>query len=226
MILPPLPRAASILRQVNLIRNSHCIRKNGEVRCTYGRTFHNSTISCKLDSPRPPDITNAKGVDLNELTGPPGWSLNDLLPNHQHDTSPSETDDKSITPHTLHHLLHLSGLPPPRSSVEESKLLSALRDQFHFVKHVQTVPTQNIAPLIRIGDECAPGCTVPNCPGTNTGEIAFEECVDKTQDELWKEWDVCGLNGGSREGREQGWFIADNGPKVVLEEDGDGESVG
>jgi hypothetical protein len=139
---------------------------------------------------------------MDNLVGSPGWKIDDLLPPRT--TSSVRTSDDSITPETLRHLLHLSGLPPPQSTAEESNLLSALRDQLHFVRHVQSVPTENINPLIRIGHESDPEVDT-------VGVLSYEECVEESKSEEipeleWKPWDVCSLKGGSPEGREDGWF--------------------
>lgn len=209
-MIPKLPRTASILRLPRNQVAGLCIRHT-DVSI---RTFCATSPARKLDPPRPVDIVGRSGVDLNELTGPPGWNLDDLLPPKQHGSSVST--DTSITSETLRHLLQLSGLPPPQSQDEESNLLSALHDQLHFVQHVQSVPTKEVEPLQRIGDECRPGCTSVNCKG-NGGILSFEECVEEGQlDDIpgleWAKWDVCGLNGGSPEGREEGWFTIQNKP--------------
>jgi Glutamyl-tRNA amidotransferase complex subunit Gta3 len=180
------------------------------------REISTTTPARKLDPPRAVAITNKSGIDLNEFTGPPGWKLEDLLPPSRHSSLPStDANETSITPETLRHLLHLSGLPPPRSPDEESNLLSALRDQLHFVKHVLSVPTKDVEPLIRIGDECRPGCTSLTCDGQGGGVLTFEECVEEGQlvdipGLEWSKWDVCRLDGGSPEGRDEGWFIVQN----------------
>ena len=175
--------------------------------------MHSTIMRRQLKPPTPPDISNCSGVDLDEFVGSPGWTLDDLLPRHRIESSSTETDDDtSITPKTLHHLLNLSGLPPPKSAEEESKLLSALLDQLHFVKHVQSVPTDNVEPLIRVGDERG------SEDGNTDGVLTFQECVEESDSETipgleWTEWDVCGLNGGSQEGRDQGWFVVKDKPR-------------
>jgi Asp-tRNA(Asn)/Glu-tRNA(Gln) amidotransferase C subunit len=109
-----------------------------------------------------------------------------------------------ISSQTLHHLLRLSALPQPSSPAEEEKLLSALHDQLHFVRHVQSVPTDGVHPLSRIGYE-------PR-PDDDIGVLTFEECVEATQTAGekaagWKQWSVMDLPGGSRLGREEGYFV-------------------
>jgi hypothetical protein len=212
MKLSKLPGTASIFRLPRGQAAGICIRGIG---LPSRREISTTIPARKLDPPRPVDIALNSGIDLNEFTGPPGWNLEDLLPPSRHSSLPyTDANETSITPETLRHLLHLSGLPP-RSPDEESNLLSALRDQLHFVKHVQSVPTKDLEPLIRIGDECRPGCTLLNCDGQGGGVLTFEECVEESQlvdipGLEWSKWDVCRLNGGSPEGRDEGWFIVQN----------------
>jgi hypothetical protein len=175
------------------------------------RSLHTTLSPPQLTPPIPPDISKRRGVNLNEFLGPPGWNLNDLLPPNRSmpSTSPDATDNNPITLETLVHLLRLSGLPPPKSPQEESNLLSALHDQLHFVRHVQSVPTEGVKPLIRLGRE-------PH-PEDEIEALSYQECVEEGQSENipgleWKQWDICGLKGGSREGRDQGWFIINGEP--------------
>jgi hypothetical protein len=164
----------------------------------------------KLAPVEPPDLSNDEGVNLEQFIGSPGWRLEDLLPPSCGEAVQGE---ESITSETLNHLLQLSGLPQPKSLEEEEKLLSALHDQLHFVRHVQSVPTETVEPLIRVGNE--------NAPESGT-VLTFEECVEEAQTAQipgleWKEWDVTNINGGSREGREQGWFIVND--KLATEDE-------
>jgi hypothetical protein len=213
MKLPKLPLTVSILRLPRRQTVGICIRST---TLSSRREFSITIPARKLDPPRRPvDITQTSGVDLNEFTGPPGWNLDDLLPPNRNSPLLGTDDETSITPETLRHLLHLSGLPPPRSPDQESNLLSALHDQLHFVKHVQSVPTKDIEPLVRIGDECRLGCPSSNCDGKGGGVLLFEECVEESQSKdipglEWSRWDVCQLNGGSPGGRDEGWFIVQN----------------
>jgi Glu-tRNAGln amidotransferase C subunit len=83
-------------------------------------------------------------------------------------------------------------------------LLSALHDQLHFVRHVQSVPTDDVPPLSRIGYE-------PR-PDDDIGVLTFEECVEAMKAAAekavaWKQWNVMELPGGSRLGREEGYFV-------------------
>jgi hypothetical protein len=202
-MLPVLPRGFCLLRiPTNRQSNVLCIRTIDPFVARPRRSFHASVVTHNLTPPTPPDISKCTGVDLNEVVGSPGWKIDDLLP--QRTASSERTSDNSITLETLRHLLHLSALPPPQTSQEESNLLSALHDQLHFVRHVQSVPTEHINPLIRIGHE--------SDPETDTvGVLSYEECVEESKAEEipgleWTPWDVCSLKGGSPEGREDGWF--------------------
>ena len=202
-MLLALPRAPGFVR---LPRNRQssvlCIRTIEPFPARRQRSIHTSFVTHKLAPPSPPDISKSTGVDLDDIVGSPGWKIDDLLPPRA--PSSEHTSDNSITPETLRHLLHLSGLPPPQSTTEESNLLSALRNQLHFVRHVQSVPTENINPLIRIGHESDPEVDTVSV-------LSYEECVEESKSEEipgleWKPWDVCSLKGGSPEGREDGSF--------------------
>lgn len=207
-MLPDLPRTLTRLRICfNKFHNSKCIRLS--VFTSSRKQFHVALVPRKIVPPHPPNITKASGVDLNEFLGHPGWRLEDLLPpSRQNPTLPDVAGDAAITSDTLRHLLILSGLPAPRTLKEESNLLSALRDQLHFVRHVQSVPAEDVIPLVRVGNE-------PDPERDRIGVLSFEECIEESQlEEIpgleWKPWNVCGLKGGIREGREQGWFIVND----------------
>jgi hypothetical protein len=72
--------------------------------------------------------------------------------------------------------------------------------------------------LVRIGDERGTGEV------NSDGALTFEECVEESQLEMipgleWKQWDVCGLKGGSPEARAEGWFsVRDEHPTISEEE--------
>jgi len=92
-------------------------------------------------------------VDVDELLKEPTWNVNSLLPKAEsHDE-----DLQHINSKQLHHLLRLSALPPPRDAEEESKLLSTLASQLHFVREIQNVDTTNVEPLQSLRDETASG---------------------------------------------------------------------
>ena len=208
-----LPRASIILRLPRDQYSRMCIRNALMDSFSSRRPLHTTLPLRKLSPLIPPDISKRPGVDLNEFLGSPGWNLDDLLPANRSNSSLDVTDE-SITPETLRHLLRLSGLPPPKSPQEESNLLSALHDQLHFVRHVQSVPTDDVKPLIRVGHE-------PH-QEEEIGVLSYQECLEESRSENipgleWKQWDVCALKGGSREGRDQGWFIV-NGERTKPEE--------
>lgn len=204
---PVLPRASSLARSPRIWQTDVvCIRIFQPFVAKRQRPFHTRVLNRILTPPTPPDISKYEGVDLDEILGPPGWKIDDLLPPRI--PSSERRPDESIAPETLRHLLHLSGLPPAQSPQEQSSLLSALHDQLHFVRHVQSVPTDKVNPLIRIGHESDPEVDT-------VGVLSYEECVEESKSEEipgleWKPWDVCSLKGGSPEGREDGWFVVDD----------------
>lgn len=67
--------------------------------------------------------------------------------------APITDADSEVTPATLHHLLRLSALPLPPTPEAEARLLTSLRAQVHFVKHLQSVDTTGVQPLVAIRDE-------------------------------------------------------------------------
>lgn len=104
---------------------------------------------------------------IDALLAKPKWSVRALLPTHeqpedpvsaappsaeQASSSPPSAADE-ITPAKLHHLLRLSALPLPSTPQEESRLLKDLRAQVHFVKHLQSLDTSGVQPLVSIRDE-------------------------------------------------------------------------
>ncbi|RWA05269.1 hypothetical protein EKO27_g9837 [Xylaria grammica] len=93
----------------------------------------------------------ASAADLASLLSQPTWSVRSLLPPST--SEPSTT----VPPKTLHHLLRLSALPPPRTPDEESQMLATLSSQLHFVRAIQSVDTAGIEPLRAIRDETAQG---------------------------------------------------------------------
>ncbi|GAW13175.1 hypothetical protein ANO14919_025550 [Xylariales sp. No.14919] len=93
----------------------------------------------------------ASAADLASLLSQPTWSVRSLLPPST--SEPSTT----VPPKTLHHLLRLSALPPPRTPDEESQMLATLSSQLHFVRAIQSVDTAGIEPLRVIRDETAQG---------------------------------------------------------------------
>lgn len=93
-----------------------------------------------------------KHLDVEELLSQPTWSVASLLP------SPTATPEApEVSAKQLHHLLRLSALPPPKDTEEETKMLSTLSTQLHFVKEIQKVDTTGIEPLRSLRDETAQG---------------------------------------------------------------------
>jgi Glutamyl-tRNA amidotransferase complex subunit Gta3 len=195
-----------------LVRSPHNTQAVGFFRAiSASRAVHTGIVTSKLSSPVPPDLSKASAMNIDKFIGSPGWKLDDLLPPHRGVGQPC---DSVITPDTLRHLLQLSSLPPPTSSGEESKLLSALHDQLHFVRHVQSVATENVEPLVRVGNEHGPEA------GALSDVLTFEECVAAGQGkEVAEQWDVCQLDGGSHHDRSQGYIVVQD----QIEDDDDDE---
>lgn len=70
----------------------------------------------------------------------PTWSVRSLLP------SSTSRETPTISASTLAHLLRLSALPPPADP-------ESLHDHLHFVRSLQSVPTEGVTPLAAIRDE-------------------------------------------------------------------------
>ena len=220
-----LPRAATWLRHADLFKSRNlCTRHTLARISTQVRQF--TAISpprqskAMLDPPTIPDLTHRPRMELNEFLGAPGWKIDDLLPStrqkpsslktEQHREPPTpaaaeeNTSSSEITSQILHHLLQLSALPAPSCPAEEEDLLSALHDQLHFVRHIQSVATNDIPPLFRVGYEPEPNDTV--------GVLTYNECVEAAKEAIekvaaWKQWNATELSGGSRIGRESGYFV-------------------
>ncbi|KAI1105057.1 hypothetical protein F4804DRAFT_158047 [Jackrogersella minutella] len=94
--------------------------------------------------------SNSASQDLNITLAKPSWSVRSLLPSPGSETT-------TITPKTLHHLLRLSALPPPKSVEEESQMLSTLESQLQFVRAIREVDTTRVEPLRAIRDETTQG---------------------------------------------------------------------
>ena len=91
-------------------------------------------------------------VDIDSLLAKPSWSVETLLLDEE-----STDGQRHIEPKQLHHLLRLSALPPPKDADEESKMLSTLSAQLHFVRNIQKVDTTGVAPLQSLRDETEAG---------------------------------------------------------------------
>ncbi|KAI1820962.1 hypothetical protein F4861DRAFT_521022 [Xylaria intraflava] len=114
-------------------------------------TITTATLTRPSRTPQPPTPIEATATTIAAHLSQPTWSVRSLLPPTN---SPSTT---TITPETLHHLLRLSALPPPKSPAEESQMLATLSSQLHFVRAIQRVDTAGITPLRVIRDETAQG---------------------------------------------------------------------
>ncbi|GAB1313029.1 60S ribosomal protein L7 [Madurella fahalii] len=124
---------------------------------------HQSSISSSTTSqPQPQPQASKPQPDPYDLLSTPTWSTRALfptsLPPPLH-SQPSETDlntsnDKSIN---IPHLLRLSALPQPSSPAETARLQSTLQTQLHFVRAIQLVNTDGVAPLRSIRDETRQG---------------------------------------------------------------------
>ncbi|KAK6535477.1 hypothetical protein TWF694_001933 [Orbilia ellipsospora] len=93
---------------------------------------------------------------VTKILEKPTWSITSLLPpSHPSSTSTSPPPDPSdlVTPARLHHLLRLSGLPPPKDKAEEDKMISELNDQLYFVNKMREVDVTGVEPLVAIRDE-------------------------------------------------------------------------
>ncbi|RYC53837.1 hypothetical protein CHU98_g12375, partial [Xylaria longipes] len=115
-----------------------------------------STVAASLTRPSRTQLSGPTGTttsDLTSLLSQPTWSVRSLLP----PSSPSPSQQTTITPATLHHLLRLSALPLPQTPEEESQMLSTLSSQLHFVRAIQGVDTAGVSPLRVIRDETAAG---------------------------------------------------------------------
>ncbi|KAI1269473.1 hypothetical protein F5Y18DRAFT_99513 [Xylariaceae sp. FL1019] len=91
-------------------------------------------------------------ADLATLLVEPTWSIRTLLPS----ASSASTPD-GLEPRALHHLLRLSALPQPATEAEQTRMLSTLSSQLHFVRSIQSVNTAGVSPLRVIRDETSNG---------------------------------------------------------------------
>ncbi|KAI1388858.1 uncharacterized protein F4822DRAFT_429475 [Hypoxylon trugodes] len=118
------------------------------------RSHHLRTISSSpsRSSPHSQNPASQASTSISEILSKPSWSVRSLLP-----SSSTSTSDETITPKTLHHLLRLSALPPPSSPEEESRMLSTLQSQLHFVRAARDVDTTGVESLRAIRDETTAG---------------------------------------------------------------------
>jgi hypothetical protein len=85
--------------------------------------------------------------DVHDVTTTPQPTHSDSQPHTP------RVDDTPITDSTLTHLLRLCALPTPSSPAARASLLHSLRTQVQFVRHLQSVDTSNVIPLVSIRDE-------------------------------------------------------------------------
>ncbi|OLL22305.1 Glutamyl-tRNA(Gln) amidotransferase subunit F, mitochondrial [Neolecta irregularis DAH-3] len=82
---------------------------------------------------------------FNSIMGTPLWSVKSLLP--PHGGHPVVQKDELLN------VLKLSALPLPKSPEHDLKLLQDLSNQLHFVRHIQSVDTEDVEPLVCVRDE-------------------------------------------------------------------------
>ncbi|KAH0558437.1 hypothetical protein GP486_004906 [Trichoglossum hirsutum] len=92
--------------------------------------------------------SSRRTTDISSILSKPSWSVQSLLPSR----TPAST---RVTSEQLRHLLRLSALPPPRSLREETQMLETLDSQLHFVRQIQSLKADLVAPLKSIRDESA-----------------------------------------------------------------------
>jgi Asp-tRNA(Asn)/Glu-tRNA(Gln) amidotransferase C subunit len=90
-------------------------------------------------------------INVDELLSKPSWSVASLLPKE------NTSDPLEISSKQLRHLLKLSALPPPKDDSEETRMLTTLSSQLHFVKEIQKADTTGVEPLQSLRDETAEG---------------------------------------------------------------------
>jgi Asp-tRNA(Asn)/Glu-tRNA(Gln) amidotransferase C subunit len=69
----------------------------------------------------------------------------------------SDAESNEVSSKQLRHLLKLSALPPPKDDSEETKMLTTLSSQLHFVKEIQKANTTGVQPLQSLRDETSQG---------------------------------------------------------------------
>ena len=107
----------------------------------YSKWINPSSCRLLFSHSKPPD------EDLKSMLCTPSWSVKSLFES----TSPSQ--EPPITQKQLHHLLRLSALPLPTSTMQEQRMIADLQSQLQFVQAIQSVDTANIEPLQSIRDE-------------------------------------------------------------------------
>jgi len=158
--------------------------------------------------------------ELKKLLGNTNWSPKDLLPTREQIQQSPEVTSKQ-----LHHLLRLCALTPPESAEEETKMLSDLRAQLHFVNEIQKVDTDGISPLQSIRDETEAGAKETEITLESMKEaLAREEIVGEHHRRIRRRKDIS-LDAGNAEN----WDVLGQASKrvgkyFVVESKGSGES--
>jgi Asp-tRNA(Asn)/Glu-tRNA(Gln) amidotransferase C subunit len=119
---------------------------------------------------------STRGLDapaIEKLQSKPSWSVEAL-----HGENSPEQGKPSITKKQLHHLLHLSALPLPKSEAEEAEMIKTLENQLNFVRAVQSVDTAGVEPLQSLRDE------------TTEAKLETEITLDSLKEHLDKESSV------------------------------------
>ncbi|KAH6848401.1 hypothetical protein B0I37DRAFT_163645, partial [Chaetomium sp. MPI-CAGE-AT-0009] len=120
-----------------------------------------ATLQTNLVNPRPPPTIPLLQRHHHHRHNPPSQST-------------TQQDDQPLTPTQLSHLLRLSALPLPTTATETTEMLATLHAQLHFVRDMQRVNTDGVAPLAAIRDETAAGQREATI-GVATVRAALEE---------------------------------------------------
>ena len=99
----------------------------------------------KVSRPTRRPVINEK---VRRFLEKPRWSVRSLKPQAEDTTKLEE-----ITSHKLKHLLRLSALPLPANEKEETEMTRTLSSQIHFVKAMQGIKTDGVAPLRALREE-------------------------------------------------------------------------
>ncbi|KAL2261003.1 hypothetical protein VTK26DRAFT_4816 [Humicola hyalothermophila] len=184
--MPPRPSTARLPRRLSLSRllsNRHqsttTIAPDNSLPTTYDPRALLSKPTWSIRTLLPPTVPEGPTPSPTTTTTS---SSSQQSPQPQPQSPPLQQDlrQQDITPATLHHLHRLSALPPPATPAATASMLSTLRSQLHFVRHIQQVDTSNVPPLASIRDETAAGLAEATI-GVETlrAALAEEEVVGK-----------------------------------------------